>query len=105
MIKAKVKNDGLHMHIFLNGCLILLISKLSVQLINDGNVTRLKCRRNLTDEDVNSYTIYGKIDEKKQAENAMNRFKNDAKDEDATVKLEQDRVFHTCHILPTTVQK
>ena len=85
--------------------LLDLISKLSVQLINDGNVTRLKCRSNLTDEDINSYTIDGKIDEKKQAENAMNRFKNDAKDEDATVKLEQDRVFHTCHILPTTVQK
>ena len=82
-----------------------LISKLSVQLINDGNVTRLKCRSNLTEEDINSYTIDGKIDEKKKAENAMNRFKNDARDEDATVKLEQDRIFHTCHILPTTVQK
>ena len=74
-------------------------------MINDGNVTRLKCRSNLTADDINSYTIDGKIDEKKRAENAINRFKNDAKDEDATVKLEQDRVFHTCHILPSTVLK
>ena len=71
----------------------------TVNLIDNGTVTRLKCQR-LYNTEENS-----QINETVKAKNAIERFKNDTLDEHATVKLEQDRVFHTCHILPTTVRK
>lgn len=30
------------------------------------------------------------------------RLKQNIRDEDETIKLEQDRVFHTCHLLPSS---
>ena len=70
-----------------------------MKLNNNGTITRLKCQRIYNIEE-NS-----QISETERAKNAIERFKNDTLDEHATVKLEQDRVFHTCHILPTTVRK
>ena len=74
-------------------------------MIDNGTVTRLKCRKNLTEDDIKQYNISGEIDPKLEAEFKMRKFKNDTMDEDAIVKLEQDRIFHTCHLLPTKVQK
>ena len=64
--------------------------------MKNGSVTRLKCRKPLSLEE-----------ERRANESSQNRreiyfdhYKLDSQNERATVKLDQDRIFHTCHMLP-----
>ena len=66
-----------------------------LKLLNGGAVTRLKCRKPFTAEE-----------QKKANESAeeytkllFDRHEFDSKNERSTVRLEQDRIFHTCHLL------
>ena len=66
----------------------------------DGKITRLKCRRSVTEADNSTFTFNGKFDAQLKTEFFLRKYQEDSKNEEKTVKLEQDRIYHTCHILP-----
>ena len=74
----------------------MMLDLIDLQLLKNGSVTRLKCRKPFTLEEERS----ANQSSQKRREIYFNHYKLDAQNEKSTVKLEQDRIFHTCHLLP-----
>ena len=67
----------------------------------NGFVNRLKCRTPLSLDEINSFTYpNGTINEKNRTEAIKKKFLEDSENEEKSIRLEQDRIFHTCHKLP-----
>lgn len=79
----------------------------NMEVLGNGSVTRLKCKDPITAQDLANFTDSdgNVINEEARARFYLEKRKRDASHEKATVMLEQDRIFHTCHALPTSIKK